>query len=163
MAIVYAYATSGAGGPELYPSQIDYTGRFDAASGTCTGSYNHVKIKVVRNFSSSYGQQVYVADHMIAQSANLESIETSSTTGLIKRYQLVYEAPAPATGRTRLSNVTECDSGGCVAGHTLPSTTFSWQNGSIGFTNTGSVTSGLVDANGSDCCRCTRSHPRARM
>ena len=35
-----------------------------------------------------------------------------------------------------------------MAGHTLPSTTFSWQNGSIGFTNTGSVTSGLVDANG---------------
>jgi len=61
----------------------------------------------------------------VALDGNGSSIET--TNNLVKEYSLAYEYGA-ATGRSRLTQLKECD----AAGVCLPPTNFSWQNGNKG-------------------------------
>lgn len=132
--------SQGVSGYELYPTQIDYSGRY--SNGTCTGTYNRVTF-VYENRPDPFTG--FPGNNVTWLKQRLTGIDTTNPAGLVKRYQVTYEAPAPVTGRSRLSSVVECDNFGCVAGHMLPPTTFAWQTGTDGFTIQGTTGTVFTD------------------
>jgi hypothetical protein len=73
----------------------------------------------------------YVAGSRLDATSRLNKVQVYAATSLVKEYRFSYQASS-TTGRSRLSEVSECDgSGSC-----LPPTTFAWQNATAGWTST---------------------------
>lgn len=79
-----------------------------------------------KNRSDTVSRYYYGALQLEAEL--LDRIETHAPEGLIRSYQLDYDA-SPSTGYSRLTHITECDG----AGACLPPTELAWQDGGTGF------------------------------
>jgi len=71
----------------------------------------------------------YVARTPVRQVVRLDRIDMAYNGAVIRRYDLAYEPALSSGGRSRLSTLTECGSGGTDC---LSPTTFEWQDGATG-------------------------------
>lgn len=103
---------------EIRPDRIDY------AANDSMGTTPDLSVQF------SYEDRVdvisrYVSGSKITTSKRLASVKTYVNAGLVKEYRLTYEY-GTATHRSRINNITECDSQNCK-----PATTLSWQDRTI--------------------------------
>lgn len=118
--ISVTYTENSADG-DYYPNRIDYTGN------SATGLAPNASVRF------SYEDRpdsvpLYAAGSRINSGKRLTTVTTYVGTDQVMTYTLAYVV-SPATQRTRLIAITQCDrTGGC-----LPATTFKWR-GSAGFT-----------------------------
>jgi hypothetical protein len=108
---------------EYRPTRIDYTGN-SAASLTPN-----------RSVEFSYGPRsdqipLYQGGSIIKTTVLLTNVKTYLGSILIRDYRLAYQTSG-ATGRSRLSSVTEC----AADGSCLPQVSFTWQEGVAGFSS----------------------------
>jgi len=109
-----------AGNGQAYPSRIDYTAN-DAAS---LPAYNSVRF--IYDTSRLDVAPVYQNASLIRTTVRLTNLQTYSEAALVADYRLAYQQGG-ATGRSQLASVTLCDGGG----NCLPSSKFTWQNGTV--------------------------------
>ena len=119
--------STGATGQELYPTAIYYSGRYNTGTGGCDTTYNRIDLVYENRPDTSDG---FFGPARVKQNVRLSRIDIVYSAGLIKRYQLGYNA-APASGRSRLGSVTEYAGDGVTA---LPATTFNYFDGGGGIT-----------------------------
>lgn len=101
---------------DVVPQRIDYTG--NATTGTATNAT--VQFQYAARPDSVPGFQ---AGSRYQNRFRLTSVQTYSGSTLVKEYRLGYDT-SPATKRSRLTSLFECDG----AGTCLPSTAFAWQD-----------------------------------
>jgi YD repeat-containing protein len=139
MSVAYS---QGASGQELYPTNVYYSGRYNAGTAGCDGTYNRIDIAYEGRSDISDG---YFGPAKTKQSQRISRVDTFSPAGMAKRYAFSYGL-APATSRSRLVSVTEFAGDGITA---LPATTFTYHNGGGGIAvgDNRSVISGTTAAN----------------
>lgn len=118
------YQDNGKANGEFYPTRIDYTGNDKPL--IALQPYNSVRFVYETRPDSPV---LYDNSGSKIQSLKrLAKIQTyakvGSTDTLVKEYQLQYET-SPATQRSRITRITECDGTGTPAG-CLPATTITW-------------------------------------
>jgi len=108
---------------DFYPSRIDYTGN------TATGAAPNASVQFVPDAAiRSDVVPAYVAGSVIKTLRRFAYVRTYVASNLVKEYRLAYEY-GTGTGRSRLTQITECRSDGAC----LPSTNFQWVDVSPGF------------------------------
>jgi hypothetical protein len=100
---------------DVVPSRIDYTG--NATTGTAPNAA--VQFQYLARPDSTLGFQ---AGSRYQNRFILSRVQTYSGSTMVKDYRLGYDV-SPATKRSRLVSLFECDGGGTC----LPSTAFKWQ------------------------------------
>ena len=141
----------GAAGDEFYPTAINYSGRFNGS--TCTGTYNSVQFIPDATLRTDVDSG-YIAGGKLTQKQRIKTIRTLSpmpsgvTAPWVKEYRLDYGTGyAPATGRSRLQSVEECEAVGQTC---LPKTNFAWQDGGTGVAQIVTSTTGFNGGPGYD-------------
>jgi YD repeat-containing protein len=119
---------------EHQPYLIEYTGN------SVSAPYATVTFSYVTRSDTFKG---YEAGSIIQSTTRLAAITTKVGSAIVKSYNLAYQpALSPSTSRSRLASVQECD----PASTCLPATSFTWQDTTSSFTNTGTWGTGLDSA-----------------
>ncbi len=133
--LTVTYAEDNANG-DFYPTRIDYN---------YTGATPNASVQFVPEPTTRPDVvPTYVAGSVVKTLKRLAYARTYVGASLVKEYRLAY-VQSPATGRSRLTNITECagDQVSC-----LPPRTFAWQDGGSGFHTAGTSPTVFVDASG---------------
>lgn len=101
--------------------------------------------------STSEMDVAYIAGGFIREVTRLDRVDVKYNTSVVRRYELTYEGSLSSTSKSRLASLQECAGSPLDC---LPSTTFVYQNGTVGLTSetntSASVpsTSWTIDVNG---------------